>query len=304
MITIYMNNVYSEIENINSLNKNIIDLINNKLQYEIGGFGVSKETIYLLNGNKFLTGLTPYIISILKRNNVDYKLIDKRYKPEQNANFKVQDAFQARDYQQNIVDRASSREILQAATGAGKTFIMAKLIEKFKVKPVVVVAPKVSLALQIQEEFERFLNVEVGVMGGGYNQRSDIIVGTPQSLPKDVVKSAQLIMCDECLKYNQKVLMENGTYKQIGDLVKEKSTEKVMSFNHSTGKLEPKPIISHSETPLKNNNKRLMKLTIRKPDGSKEVIECTDNHKIWVESLGKYIKAGDLIKGQKVKVVK
>lgn len=119
MITIYMNNVYSEIENINSLNKNIIDLINNKLQYEIGGFGVSKETIYLLNGNKFLTGLTPYIISILKRNNVDYKLIDKRYKPEQNANFKVQDAFQARDYQQNIVDRASSREILQAATGKG-----------------------------------------------------------------------------------------------------------------------------------------------------------------------------------------
>ena len=181
---------------------------------------------------------------------------------------------------------------------------MAKLIEKFKVKPVVVVAPKVSLALQIQEEFERFLNVEVGVMGGGYNQRSDIIVGTPQSLPEDVVKSAQLIMCDECLKYNQKVLMENGTYKQIGDLVKEKSTEKVMSFNHSTGKLEPKPIISHSETPLKNNNKRLMKLTIRKPDGSKEVIECTDNHKIWVESLGKYVKAGDLIKGQKVKVVK
>lgn len=181
---------------------------------------------------------------------------------------------------------------------------MANLIQKFNVKPVVVVAPKVSLALQIKEEFEKFLNTNVGVVGGGYNENEDIIVGTPQSLSQEVVESAQLIMCDECLKYDQKVLMENGSYKRIGDLVKEKSNEKVISFNHSTGKLEPKSIISHSETHLKQNNKKLMKLTIKKPDGTKEIIECTDNHKIWVESLGKYIKAGDLIKGQKVKVLK
>lgn len=157
--------------------------------------------------------------------------------------------------------------------------------------------------MQIKEEFEKFLGIEIGIIGGGERSIKDINICTPQSADDETIKQAKLVMCDECLKYDQKVLMANGSYKKIGDLVKEKSTEMVISYNHKIGKLEPKPIIGHSETPLSKNGKKLMKLTIRKPDGSKEVIECTDNHKIWVESLGRYVEAGQLVKGQKVKTL-
>ena len=118
MITIYMNNVYTEIENIFNLNNLIIKQIEEKLSYEIGGFGVQKEKICLLENNRILTGLTPYVISILKRNKIDYRVFDKRKKPEMNAYFKFNPDYQPRDYQQQIINRASSREIIQAATGA------------------------------------------------------------------------------------------------------------------------------------------------------------------------------------------
>lgn len=196
MVIINMENVYSKIDGVPVfLKKEINDILN----YEIGGFGVKKEKIYLYDfiNHQLLTGLVPYLISILKNNRIPYSINDKRVKPQKNGNFKVNKDFQARDYQKDIIDRASSREVLQAATGAGKTFIMASLIEKFNVKPVVVIAPKVSLALQIKEEFERFLGVNVGIVGGGYNQIEDITVGTPQSLSEEVIKLSKLIMCDE-----------------------------------------------------------------------------------------------------------
>ena len=48
----------------------------------------------------------------------------------------------------------------------------------------------------------------------------------------------------------------------------------------------------------------MMRIKVRKEDGSLEIIECTDNHKFWVESLGQYVMAKDLIKGQKMKTLK
>lgn len=113
-----------------------------------------------------------------------------------------------------------------------------------------------------------------------------------------------MIMFDECLAYAEKVLMEDLTYEEIGKLVEEKSTKRVMSYNHQTGELEPKEIISHSKTPLNQNGKKLMRIKIRKEDGALEIIECTDNHKIWVESLGQYVEAKDLVKGQSVLTIK
>ncbi len=118
MINIYIYNVYTELENILELNISIINQIKEKLSYEIGGFGAKKEKICLLKDNRILTGLTPYVISILRKNKIDYKLFDKRKKPEMNAYFKVNPDYQPRDYQQEIINRASSREIIQAATGA------------------------------------------------------------------------------------------------------------------------------------------------------------------------------------------
>lgn len=302
MIEIHMDNVYAKCYN---LPQSIANILAQKLSFEVGGFGVPTETkaIFDIEKHSTYTGLVPHIIQILHKLNLKYTIKDTRVKPQSNAEFNLLPPYELRDYQEEIVNRASSRELIQAATGAGKTFIMYSLIRKFGVKPVVVIAPKVSLAEQIKEEFEKFSGHKIGIVGGGYHDIQDITVCTPMSAPEDLLKECKGIYYDECMSYDTKVLMENGKYKKIGDLVKEKSNERVMSYNHQTGEMEPKKIISHSKTPLKKNNKKLMKLTIRKADGTKEVIECTDNHKIWVESLGKYVKAGDLVKNQKVKVL-
>lgn len=303
VVEIHMDNVYAQCYN---LPQKVADILAKQLSYEVGGFGSQTETKEVFDKIKHstYTGLVPHIVKVLHKLNIKYEIKDNRIKPEVNAKFNLVPGYELRDYQAEIVNRASSREVIQAATGAGKTFIMYNLIRKFGVKPVVVIAPKVSLAEQIKGEFEKFSGHKIGIVGGGYCDIQDITVCTPMSVPEDLLENTKAIMYDECMKYDTKVLMADGTYKKIGDLVKEKSQEKVMSYNHKTGEIEPKKIISHSKTPLKKNSKKLMKITIRKKDGTKEIIECTDNHKIWVENLGKYVKAGDLVKGQKVKTLK
>lgn len=196
MVHIYMENVYSKIVGLDPIMENKIEKL---LSYKVGGFGAKVETKTLFNveNKTTLTGLVPKVLLLLSRAGIKYNVVDLRKKPEPNANFKIQDGFKARDYQQEIIDRASSREIIQAATGAGKTFIMANLIVKFQVKPVVVIAPKVSLAEQIKNEFEKFLGVKVGIVGGGYYDIQDITVSTPMSAPDELLESAKAIFWDE-----------------------------------------------------------------------------------------------------------
>lgn len=305
-VKIIVNNVYAKLLNLDST---IESKIWETLSFNIEEFDsehVRRRHLYNKKTKKTYTGLIPYVIDILNEEGVPYEIIDQREKPEKNANFKVKDEFKARPYQQEIIDNANERECIQAATGAGKTFMMAKLIEKFNVKPVFVFADKLSLVNQIREEFNKFLGENIGIVGGGQKDIQDITICSVQSMVEEdeLLKSAKMIMFDECMKYDTLVLMEDGSYKKIGDLVKEKSNERVMSYNHKTGKIEPKKIISHSKTPLKKDNKKMMKIKIRKADGTIETIECTNNHKIWVESLGQYVRADQLIKGQKVKTIK
>ena len=199
LVIIVMGNVLSQIKNIDEEERLVLT---NILQYTTGGgFGVPATTTQLYNpqNDMFYTGLVPRVVQILKEQQLSYQINDMRVKPTKaNANFKIQKPFALRDYQQTITNNASTREIIQAATGAGKTFIMANLIAKYNVKPVLVIAPKVSLAVQIKEEFEKFLGVRVCLLGGGHNITfGDIIVSTPQSCPPNVIDKANMILFDE-----------------------------------------------------------------------------------------------------------
>lgn len=305
-VKIIMDNIYAQIVGVDPGTE---DVIWNELSFEQGEFGtdnITRRHLYSKKTKKTYTGLIPYVQRILNERGITNEVVDTRIVPEKNADFKIQDGFDPRPYQQVIIDGATERETIQAATGAGKTFIMANLIAKYQVKPVFVFADKLSLVTQIRDEFSKFLGEEIGIIGGGQREIKDITICSVQSMvnEQELLKEAKMIMFDECMKYDTEVLMEDGTTEKIGKLVDEKSTKKVMSYNHKTNKLEPKKIISHSKTLLKKNNKKLMKLTIKKSDGTLETIECTDNHKIWIESLSKYVKAGELVKGQKVKTLK
>lgn len=315
-VNIVMDNVYAKII---GADKETELAIYNELSFSVEEFGSDNVLVrHLFNRKtkKTYAGLVPNVIEILTKLGVEHEVIDTREKPEQNADFQLLKEIdigggktvplKSRPYQDQIISHATEREVIQAATGAGKTFMMAGLIEKYKVKPVLVFADKLSLVTQIKEEFEKFLGVEVGIIGGGIRDVKDITICSVQSMinEDELLEQAQFIMFDECLKYDSKVLMEDGTYEEIGKLVEEKSAKRVMSYNHKLNIIEPKSIVSHSKTPLGQNGKKLMRLTIKKNDGTTEIVECTDNHKIWVENLGVYVEAKDLVKGQIVKTVR
>ena len=149
MVIIEMNNVLSK---FNNLDPQISFEIAQKLSYSTGGFGAPQKTKNTFNGKNGVTytGLAPKVINILKQKNIPYEIIDKRIKPESNMNFKITLEYQMYDYQQGIVDRISSREVIQATTSAGKTFIMANIINKYQVGPDLIIAPKISLAIQLK----------------------------------------------------------------------------------------------------------------------------------------------------------
>ncbi|AEO93480.1 DNA helicase [Bacillus phage G] len=313
-VHIILDNVYAKII---GATKDIEHAIWNELSFLVEEFGQEhprRRHLFNRKTKKTYTGLVPYVERILKEMHVDYDIVDSRDIPEKNADFKlaefVDDAktipLTFRPYQKEIVDRCEPRECLQAATGAGKTFMMAAIIEKFNVKPVLVFADKMSLVTQIKEEFEKFLGIEIGIIGGGVKEVRDITICSVQSMLKEdeMLKEAKMIMFDECLSYDSKVLMPNGSYEEIGKLVEQKYEGLVMSYNHKAGKMEPKKVVSHSKTLLSQNNKKFMKLTVKKANGEKEVIECTDNHRIWSEDSKKYIHARDLVKGQQVVTTK
>ena len=182
------------------------------LAYIESGFGIKPVKQHLFSATNFTTytGLIPHVISILNKFKVQYTINDMRVAPESNANFVIQDGFVARDYQQKILDNVSTRDIIQAATGAGKTFIMASLIAKFNVKPAVVIAPSVSLAIQIKDEFEKFLGINIGVCGGGYKIIEDITVSTPESVPDHLLKECKMILWDEFHVAAAKTTWETG----------------------------------------------------------------------------------------------
>lgn len=196
MIKIYMKNITSKIENINPT---IQQILLEKLNYKIKSFGEKPETKYLFNPNTNITytGLIPHVLIILDILKEKYKLYDLREKPKQNANFEIDSNFSPRDYQKEIIDNVGSRAVIQAATGAGKTYIMAELIKKYNVKPVIVIAPKISLAVQIQNEFQRFFNTDIGIIGGGQNIVRDITVCTPMSIDDNLLDKCKMILYDE-----------------------------------------------------------------------------------------------------------
>lgn len=310
MINIYLDNVYVKVENAS---QEIENIIYNELSFIVEEFGTDNvRTRHLFNRKtkKSYVGLINYIIDILNREEQDYSIIDNRVKHEPNADFKIVEQIEvapgkfvpltARPYQNEIVERATERECIQAATGAGKTFMMASLIAKFNVKPVSVFADKLSLCTQIKEEFEKFLGRPIGIVGGGMNQKEDITVYSIQSANPEDVKDSKMIMFDECLTGDTLITLSNGTQKTIKEIVENKLECEVITYNSDKNCFEIKQVYDWQKIPLASKNKRMVKVVIEDELGKEHIIECTEDHKIWIESEQKYIEAGKLIENMEV----
>jgi len=102
---------------------------------------------------------------------------------------------------------------------------------------------------------------------------------------KNTQRWGQTLLGFGCIPEGYKVLTDKGEI-EIRDLVENKRTDKVWSFNHSTNSVELKNILSYQDNPL--GEREIYEITI-----GRKKFQCTEDHPVWVEGKG-YIKAKDL----------
>ena len=303
MVQLDLDNIYLS---VNGLEPEDETKIWNILSFPVQVFGMKEvryRHVYNRKTKKTYAGLLQYVTEYLEDNDIEYKLNDNRIKPEQNGNFSLVEyvdkektiPLKLRPYQQKVVDNCREREIIQAATGAGKTCIMSALIPHFNVKPVLVFADKIGLCQQLKSELEKFLGVEVGLVGDGVKYYKDITVVSIQSAEDEYLEKAKMCLFDECFPYKTKVMLDNGRYEEIGLICHKMSKGEqfsVMSYNIETDEFEPKRVINYGKK--NSSTTKFIRVRVQDSKGYKQEVTCTDNHKFFVYNKKEYIMAKDL----------
>jgi hypothetical protein len=308
MIKLLLDNVFLEII---GASKECEFEIWEKLAFEVEEFGSPYSKIrhlYNRKTKKTYAGLLNYVVDIMEERGEEFEIEDTRIPWQPNADFNLVEfideektiPFKLRPYQEEIVGKATEREVIQAATGAGKTAMLAACVAKFKVKPVSIFADKLTLCTQLRDEIGKFLGEDVGIVGGGMNEKRDITVYSIQSATEEDVKDSKMILFDECLDGDAVVTMWNDQKFTIREIVERNIRQAVKTYNTHTGEFQTKYIYDYAKIPLANKGKKMVKITIEDENGIEHIIKCTEDHKIWIESEQQYIEAGKLIKDMEV----
>jgi superfamily II DNA or RNA helicase len=207
VVELELDNMFVTVRNMTKDDENALW---SRLAFKVEVFGSPEPRwrhLYNRRTKKTYAGLCGEVATYCKEQGLPYKVIDTRVRHKPNADFHLVEEIdtpdgkvplELRPYQKDVVAAARARDVLQAATGAGKTVMLAALIAKFNVKPVAVFADKITLCEQLRSEFEKFLGIKVGLVGGGMDTQEDVTVYSLQSATEDMVKDAKLIMFDEC----------------------------------------------------------------------------------------------------------
>lgn len=194
MVEIIINNNYSYVNG--ELSPYIFDLLNNKLSFVKMGHehtpafleGKWDGSVRLFDRNKkFLTGLISPVCETLLENKIEYKIIDRRLKTENNfpeIQFINFENLEKRDYQGVTVQKSlkKTRGIWCIGTGGGKTLISAELIGSLKVKPFMFYVLTKDLLYQTKSVFSKHLNCEIGQIGDGIVDIKDVNVCTKDAV--------------------------------------------------------------------------------------------------------------------------
>jgi superfamily II DNA or RNA helicase len=192
----------------------------------IEGTWDGKKHLFNKRTHSFPTGLLPRIINFLKKEQINFKLADKRVKPEPSLEI-TPHSVKLRDYQELVIQKAlkHNRGIIEMATGSGKTLVAAHLIARLKVPTLFFVHSK-ELLYQSIEVFQETLKTDIGQIGDGQINIHPITVATIQTVIRALgekyqffdeedqddttqvdihkeailraVESAQLVIFDEC----------------------------------------------------------------------------------------------------------
>lgn len=133
---------------------------------------------------RFTTGLLKRIQSDLERIGATYETEDRRNYSDvlrSDPNF---DSFSLRDFQSVLFDRAMSeyRGIIEAPTGAGKTYIMGAIVSALRDNFGLVIFNKKQLLMQTYDKFHEF-GLDVGAFHGEFKELKPITLVSKQSLP-------------------------------------------------------------------------------------------------------------------------
>lgn len=183
--------------------------------------------------------------------------------------------------------------LIVAATSSGKSQIIKSYLH-FTNLPTLILIDKATLGAQLSEDIRKD-GLDCGFCYGKGVTKGYHMVSTIQSVKKitDFTKFKCLII-DECFPGNTKVLTETGL-KKISHLVKNKSQEKVWTFNQKTKKTELKQIYNWFEKKTEYDYQIVTYL-------GKDKITSTPNHKFYVikdenynleEKIAEQLQIGD-----------
>ena len=116
---------------------------------------------------RFHTGLLEKVITVLKNSGVPLEITDNRKIVPFNDPIPTKN-IETRPYQERVLETALREQggIVQAATGSGKSIMIAQLIAKTNIKTMVYVTG-IDLLYQMHEMFEKVLKMKVGIIGDG-----------------------------------------------------------------------------------------------------------------------------------------
>jgi recombination protein RecA len=99
-----------------------------------------------------------------------------------------------------------------------------------------------------------------------------------------------------CFHYDARVILADGSCEKIGKIVNQKLPVEVMSYNHTTGQFEPRPIVNWFNN---GPTEQFLQFTVAANEGSgRHSFACTDNHLLLSEHG--YKPAGELQVGDRL----
>ncbi len=142
------------------------------------------------------------LVEFLRGRKIAYDDAARGYGPSQTP-WRIQVAKEAFPHQTEGLDawwKAGGRGVVVLPTGTGKTHLANLAIEK-AARPTLVVTPTIDLMNQWYDELSMSFGVEIGLLGGGYNDVQPITVTTYDSAYINMERLGDrfgLIVFDEC----------------------------------------------------------------------------------------------------------
>lgn len=195
--TFIIDNVFTRIQSDEAAYRKLDDAFSYWVQsaertneYKSGRWDGMKRLFTKLN--KFPTGLLPEAKALL----ADYSIaeIDQRVRPDHDVKSWNLRGAEEREHQAEAYVAAieEGRGIIWHATGAGKTEVMAAVIQMLDL-PALVLCHQKSLAEQTRDRIQKRLGVRVGLYSSGKRQDAKIVVATFQTLQSQYKKDKKVL---------------------------------------------------------------------------------------------------------------